>query len=150
MPAPAGSGSIAIDLQACEASSLPTAATGRSVIYMAQATITYLADDLDGSEADETVRFSLDGKPYEIDLSKKNAAALRKALKPFIAASRSARRSPRRPATARRRAGARGSATAFSKLVAEEKDRFRKWAKLPNARRIADERVQAWIEAGRP
>jgi hypothetical protein len=120
---------------------------------MAKATITYLADDLDGSDADETIRFALDGKTYEIDLSKKNAAALRKVLKPYVTAGRPARsvgRSTGRKATTRRSAGKRGSKTAFSKLVAEEKDRFRKWAKLPNARRIADERVKAWIEAGKP
>ena len=32
-----------------------------------------LEDDLDGSTADETVSFGLDGASYEIDLSKKNA-----------------------------------------------------------------------------
>ncbi len=39
-----------------------------------------LTDDLDGSEADETIMFALDGAGYEIDLNAKNAAALRKAL----------------------------------------------------------------------
>jgi hypothetical protein len=34
-----------------------------------------LEDDLDGGPADETVRFGLGGAEYEIDLSKKNAAA---------------------------------------------------------------------------
>jgi hypothetical protein len=42
-----------------------------------------LVDDYDGSEADETVSFSLDGAAYEIDLSSGNAAALRAALAPF-------------------------------------------------------------------
>ena len=32
-----------------------------------------LVDDFDGTEAAETIRFSLDGKNYEIDLSKANA-----------------------------------------------------------------------------
>jgi nucleoid-associated protein Lsr2 len=117
---------------------------------MAKATITYLADDLDGSDADETIRFALDGKSYEIDLNKKNAAALRKALRPYVVAGRSAGRSGGRRTSTRRRAGARGSKTAFSKLTVEDRGRFRKWAKLPNARRIADEQVKAWIEAGRP
>lgn len=39
-------------------------------------------------DADETVRFSLDGVEQEIDLSEKNAAKLRKALDPYVAASR--------------------------------------------------------------
>ena len=94
---------------------------------MSKQTVTYLADDLDGSDADETIRFALDGKSYEIDLNKKNAVALRKALKPYVAAGRSAGRTTR----ASKAAGKRGSATSFSKLVAEEKDRFRKWASFP-------------------
>ena len=44
---------------------------------MAQKTMVVLEDDIDGGEADETVRFSLDGVSYEIDLSDKNAAKLR-------------------------------------------------------------------------
>jgi hypothetical protein len=110
---------------------------------MAQSTITYLSDDLDGSDADETVRFALDGKNYQIDLNKKNASALRRALKPYVDAGRSTRRATR--START-----GSPTLFSQLDSTEKDRFRKWAKMPNARRIADARVKEWIMAGRP
>jgi hypothetical protein len=45
-------------------------------------------DDLDGSKAAETVSFSLDGGRYEIDLSARNARALRKALAEFVAAAR--------------------------------------------------------------
>ena len=47
-----------------------------------------LIDDLDGSEATETVTFGLDGTTYEIDLNKKNAAALRKVLEPYRKAAR--------------------------------------------------------------
>jgi len=43
-----------------------------------------LVDDLDGGKAAETVGFGLDGALYTIDLSKKNAAALRKALAEFV------------------------------------------------------------------
>ena len=45
-------------------------------------------DDLDGGTAAETVSFSLDGTGYEIDLNKKNAAALRKLLERYIDAGR--------------------------------------------------------------
>ena len=55
---------------------------------MAQEVITKLIDDLDGSEASETVFFALDGESYEIDLNAKNAAALRKALDRYRAAAR--------------------------------------------------------------
>ncbi|WP_246573379.1 histone-like nucleoid-structuring protein Lsr2 [Kineosporia corallincola] len=41
-----------------------------------------------GQLADETVTFSLDGVEYEIDVTKKNAAALRKAFAPWKDAAR--------------------------------------------------------------
>jgi hypothetical protein len=47
-----------------------------------------LIDDLDGEAADETVEFGVDGKNYEIDLSKDNAEKLRDALAAFVAAAR--------------------------------------------------------------
>jgi hypothetical protein len=47
-----------------------------------------LEDDIDGSSADETVTFGLDGTTYEIDLSKKNAAKLRDALATYVGAGR--------------------------------------------------------------
>ena len=49
-----------------------------------------LQDDIDGSEPAKTVQFSLDGTAYEIDLGEQNAAALRDALAPWIAAARRA------------------------------------------------------------
>ncbi|WP_060880198.1 MULTISPECIES: histone-like nucleoid-structuring protein Lsr2 [Streptomyces] len=51
---------------------------------MAQQTIIQLLDDLDGSEASETIVFGLDGRTYEIDLNEKNAAKLRKALESYV------------------------------------------------------------------
>lgn len=53
---------------------------------MAKQIIHKLIDDLDGSDADETVKFALDGIQYEIDLSKKNAEKLRNDLAPYVAA----------------------------------------------------------------
>lgn len=59
---------------------------------MARRIVHQLVDDLDGSVLEvgdgETVLFSLDGIAYEIDLTDDNAAALREALQPFIAAAR--------------------------------------------------------------
>ena len=55
---------------------------------MAREVIEKLVDDLDGGEATETVRFSLDGTSFEIDLSKKNAAAFRKSFDRYIKAAR--------------------------------------------------------------
>ncbi len=55
---------------------------------MAQKTKTFLIDDLDGTEAVETVLFSLDKVSYQIDLSKKNAASLRDTLASYIKSGR--------------------------------------------------------------
>ena len=55
-----------------------------------------LEDDLDGGPAVETVRFAFEGTDYEIDLNKKNAAAFRKKLAPFIEHARRAGQGPRR------------------------------------------------------
>jgi hypothetical protein len=51
---------------------------------MAQKVITELLDDIDGSEAEETVEFSYRGYTYQIDLNTKNIGKLDKALTPFI------------------------------------------------------------------
>ncbi|MFC0081615.1 Lsr2 family protein [Aciditerrimonas ferrireducens] len=114
--------------------------------------MTQLTDDIDGSEAEETVVFGLDGKTYEIDLSKKNAAALRKALAVYVEHARPTGRGSRRraPQGSRATSGRRSAKTLFSQLDAEEKERFRAWADMPTARRISDARVQEWIDAGRP
>lgn len=58
---------------------------------MAQKVVTLLTDDIDGGEATETIAFALDGTSYEIDLSRKNADKLRKAIKPFVDAARKVR-----------------------------------------------------------
>jgi hypothetical protein len=65
---------------------------------MAQKITVALEDDLDGSPADETVRFGIGGADYEIDLSTKNANAFRRQFAPFIEhARRTGRRQRRRP-----------------------------------------------------
>jgi len=128
---------------------------------MARTVVVQLTDDLDGGEADETVSFAIDGKSFEIDLNAKNADRLRGALRPFVDAARvtggtSRGNGPRvrgRAPAATSRSRARspgGTATLFSQLDSEERDRFRAWSDLPNARRIADSRVQEWIDLGKP
>lgn len=126
---------------------------------MAKTVTVKLTDDLDGGTAEETVSFALDGKSFEIDLSKRNAGALRKALLPYIDAARPTGRGARGAGRGRGAGRARqaksassraASTTLFSQLDAEEKDRFRAWADMPTARRIGDGRVQEWIDAGKP
>ena len=55
---------------------------------MAKATIEVLVDDLDGSPAGETVRLGWNGEWRELDLSKRNLAALSRTLERYWAASR--------------------------------------------------------------
>ena len=61
---------------------------------MAKQVITVLTDDLDGTEADRTVEFGLDGVTFTIDSSDKNAGKLRKALQPYITAGHRLGRGP--------------------------------------------------------
>src|ERR1700757_760701 len=63
---------------------------------MAQKVQVLLVDDLDGSEATETVSFGLDGVSYEIDLSSGNAGKLRKELAHYVEHARKASAPARR------------------------------------------------------
>lgn len=72
-------------------------------------TIVELTDDLDGGKADQTVLFTWQGVNYEIDLSKKNAAALQKALKPYLDAARKVKSRGANRASGGSRSGARRS-----------------------------------------
>ncbi len=54
---------------------------------MARTTIVQLTDDIDGSEADQTVEFSYKAKSYSVDLNDKNASELDDVLAPYIAAA---------------------------------------------------------------
>jgi hypothetical protein len=69
---------------------------------VAQKIQTLFIDDLDGSAAEGTVRFGLDGTEYEIDLNTKHAQALRDALARYAGAARRAGGAARRSARARR------------------------------------------------
>lgn len=55
---------------------------------MASKTTVELLDDITGKPAAETITFGIDGSEFEIDLTEKNAKALRKALVPFADAGR--------------------------------------------------------------
>jgi hypothetical protein len=51
---------------------------------MSSKVIVFLEDDLDGTKADQTVEFGLDGAAYAIDLSDSNAKMLRGALEGYV------------------------------------------------------------------
>lgn len=112
---------------------------------MAQKTVVSLIDDLDASEADETVRFGLDGAQYEIDLSEKNATTLRESLAPFVA---SARRVGGRASSSRKA----GRATARRSGGTDRTADIREWARangyqVSDRGRIASNIVQAYDAA---
>ena len=105
----------------------------RETARMVQRVHTVVIDDLDGaSPADETVRFAIDGTAYEIDLKSRNAAALRKVLKPYTDAGRRVRPDRRR---------------ARNKSALEETRRIKAWAR-ENGVAVADRgRVSRQVRA---
>jgi hypothetical protein len=96
---------------------------------VAQQVQTRLVDDLDGSEAVETITFGLEGRQYEIDLSTDNAARLRDSLAAFVAAAR-------RSGTASRSRG-NGAKTSPSASDREHTSAVREWARQ-NGHQISD------------
>ena len=80
-------------------------------IGMAQKIQTLFVDDLDGSEAEGTVRFGLDGTNYEIDLSVAHAEELRSVLTPYARAGRKVTGAARRTARGQGKAAANGFST---------------------------------------
>lgn len=90
---------------------------------VAREVITKLVDDLDGGVAHETVRFGLDGRNYEIDLSTKNAKKLRGELAAFV--EHGSRVSPRGGAGPAR-GGVRGRGLAA--LGRDQNRAIREWA----------------------
>ena len=106
-------------------------------------------DDFDGTPASETITFSLDGKSYEIDLSRSNANEFRRTLRPYVDRSRTARRGP-----AARNGKAKATSTRGRSRRSEGYDRseVREWAKAHRIKvaprgRIANEVVEKWRAA---
>jgi hypothetical protein len=68
---------------------------------MAQRVNVVLVDDIDGTDAVETVGFAIDGVDYEIDLSDEHASELREAVSLYVGHARRTggrRKSGRKPA----------------------------------------------------
>jgi hypothetical protein len=63
---------------------------------MAQKVQTLFIDDIDGGEAEGTIRFALDGTEYEIDLSAKHSEELRSAIGQYVGHARKVGGSARR------------------------------------------------------
>ena len=109
---------------------------------MARRAQVHLVDDVSVEGAQETVRFSLDGTEYEIDLTGQNAQALRSALAGYVDRGRKAG-SGGRPAT---------SSPSTDKASREQTRQIRRWAQdngyNPSARgRITRSIVDAYNES---
>lgn len=112
---------------------------------MAQKVLIQLVDDLDGTElrdgSGETIQFGLDGKTYEIDLSKANATRLRATLGEYIDAGR--------PVQTRGRRGGAASASRAQATKREDLQEIRDWARangytVSDRGRIAQNIVEAY------
>lgn len=102
---------------------------------MAQRVNITLVDDIDGSDATETVSFGLDGTTYEIDLNDGNAAALRDALSGYVGHAR-------KVASGRR---ARRTSSGSSSSSSNTKD-VREWARA-NGHEVSDRgRISADVQ----
>ncbi len=87
-----------------------------------------LVDDIDGSQAVETVGFAIDGTSYEIDLSKANAKKLRDAVSNYVAHARRA---------GRIRASGGRSGRASARADREQVQAVREWARR-NGHKVSD------------
>ena len=124
---------------------------------MAREVIEKLIDDLDGTDAVETVTFAIDNSSYEIDLNKKNAAALRRALEPYVGAARRATGGSRRRSTPAQPARAKKQARTTKSARAAQRDfdivQLREWAgangvDVPSRGRIPQSVVEQYKAAG--
>lgn len=114
---------------------------------MAQKVMVTLVDDLDGSTAEETVEFGLDGASYQIDLSSGNAGRLRDALAGYV--NRARRSGGRKRLAGRAPAGRPRTASADR----EQNQAIREWArkqglKVSDRGRIPTEVLDAYHKQG--
>lgn len=87
---------------------------------MAQKVQTLLVDDLDGSDAETTVRFGLGSSQYEIDLNAAHARELHDSLAPYVERARRISGVARQAAERRRGASAGGAGSTGIRYWARE------------------------------
>ncbi len=99
---------------------------------MAKQTITQLIDDIDGSTAEETITFGIDGANYEIDLNAKNAGKLRDALATYIGHATPIRRTRTTASSSRSTAG-----SSPARADREQTQAIREWGRA-NGYEVSD------------
>lgn len=87
---------------------------------MAQKVVREFIDDIDGSVAERTFTFAVDGTTYEIDLSSENIAEFTSAIGGFIESARKVKTTSRRQ---------RGASTTDLRERRERLNEVRAWAK---------------------
>ncbi|MDA3629289.1 Lsr2 family protein [Saccharopolyspora oryzae] len=113
---------------------------------MAQKVTVQLVDDVDGTQAETTVEFALDGVSYAIDLSADNAAKLRDSLASFVA-------NARKTGGRKRTAAKPGKASSTPSTADRERNQaIREWARnqgmqVSDRGRIPAEIVEAFDNA---
>ena len=90
---------------------------------MAKRTVTVTTDDIDGSEASQSVEFSYRGKSYEIDLNDEHAEEFDEIMAPYIKAAESSRSGSR---SSEARGGRRSSSSSSHSDV--DPKQVRAWA----------------------
>jgi hypothetical protein len=111
---------------------------------MAQRVNVVLVDDIDGSDATETVSFALDGVDYEIDLSDEHAEEIREAVSLYIGHARRT--------GGRRRSNRRASSGAGADSAGASAADIRAWARengwdVPERGRVSAEVREAYSAA---
>ena len=104
--------------------------------------------------ATDRLRFAWQGRDFLLLVCDKHVDPIRNELQRLSelatpeGGTRRTAGTPRQPRAAA--SPAQSAKTLFSQLTEDEKQRFRVWADMPNARRIGDVRVKEWTEAGKP
>ena len=94
---------------------------------MAQKIQVLLVDDIDGSKADETVTFALEGVSYEIDLTEEHAAQLREDFAKWVGAARKVSG----------RSTGRSTRSSSRRSSSSDADTVRQWARA-NGHKVSD------------
>ena len=92
--------------------------------YMAQKVIRQFIDDIDGSEAERTFTFAVDGTHYEIDLSSQNIKEFHEAIAGFVESARKVKASG--PGRGARKTSPSSSGSGRSR---EQTQAVREWAR---------------------
>lgn len=111
---------------------------------MAQRVNVVLVDDIDGSDATETVSFALDGVDYEIDLSDEHAGDLRNSVSLYIGHARRI--------GGRRKSGRRSASSGSAEVAGTPAADIRSWARengwtVPERGRVSGEVREAYAVA---